>query len=82
MVAFVLAMVARHTETSTMNDKKPKKFITYSELAELTNLPLGTLYHRVAEKKIPHVRLGRRLVRFDAEEIARWLKAQEVAPAK
>ena len=61
---------------------KTKKLLTYAEAAELTSLPLGTLYHRVSKKEIPHLRLGRRLVRFDAEEITRWLKAQEVTAAR
>lgn len=65
-----------------MNKKKKPKYLTYPELAEALNLPLGTLYSKVAGRSIPHVRLGRRLVRFDAEEIARWLKAQEVAAAR
>lgn len=66
---------------NTMTEKKTQ-YLTYAELSEATNLPVGTLYHRVAKKQIPHVRLGRRLVRFDSDEIARWLKAQEVTAAR
>ena len=65
-----------------MNEKKKPKYLTYPELALELNLPLGTLYSKVASRSIPHVRLGRRLVRFDADQIAAWLKAQEIAPAK
>jgi excisionase family DNA binding protein len=65
-----------------MNQKKKPKYLTYPELAQALNLPLGTLYSNVASRSIPHVRLGRRLVRFDADQISAWLKAQEFAPAK
>jgi excisionase family DNA binding protein len=73
---------ARRQGDDDVNEKKKRKLLTYAQVSEETNLPLGTLYHRVAEKKIPHLRLGRRLVRFDADEVAAWLKAQEVAAAK
>lgn len=80
MVNSPFAMVAEDKET-TMTEKRPQ-YLTYRELAQVLNLPLGTLYHRVSRKEIPHVRLGRRLVRFDVEEIGKWLKAQEVTTTR
>jgi excisionase family DNA binding protein len=74
-------MTAADKETITMNEKRPK-YLTYPELAQALNLPVGTLYSKVASHSIPHVRLGRRLVRFDTDKIAAWLRAQEIAPAK
>lgn len=65
-----------------MIEKRTPRYLSYPELAQALNLPLGTLYSKVASRSIPHVRLGRRLVRFDAEEISRWLKAQEVTAAR
>ena len=38
--------------------------LTYADLQRLLALPLGTLYSMVARKRIPHVRLGPRIVRF------------------
>jgi excisionase family DNA binding protein len=35
--------------------------LTYDEASKLLNLKLGTLYARVAQSRVPHVRLGRRL---------------------
>ena len=51
------------------------KLITYKKAAEYLDLPVGTLYAWVHEKKIPHVRLGKRTVRFDQDELARWVAA-------
>lgn len=54
------------------------KLITYQELAEHLGLPIGTLYAWVSEKRIPHIRLGGRLVRFRWTEIDRWLRDRAV----
>lgn len=51
------------------------KLITYQKAAEYLDLPVGTLYAWVHEKKIPHVRLGPRTVRFDLDELVRWVVA-------
>lgn len=50
------------------------------ELAErMTGLGRSTLYGLVHERRIPHVRLSGRLVRFRASELQRWLDAHAVA---
>lgn len=48
--------------------------LTYSQTAKAYNFKLGTLYALVAQNRIPHVRLGRRLVRFSRVAIEAWLK--------
>lgn len=48
--------------------------LSYAEAADLTGLPLGTLYALVAQKRIPHVRLGPRLVRFPRAKLDAWLR--------
>ena len=65
---------------TAQNDMKQTALITYRDLAAWISLPLGTLYSLVAKKRIPHVRLGRRIVRFDRAEITSWLteKSSEV----
>lgn len=49
------------------------KLVTYAKAAEFLDMPLGTLYALVHQERIPHIRLGNRLVRFDIEELERWL---------
>jgi excisionase family DNA binding protein len=50
------------------------------ELAEqLTGLKRSTLYALVHERRIPHVRLSGRLVRFRADEVRAWLESHRVA---
>jgi len=53
--------------------------ISYAAAAGLLGLPRGTLYWLVAEKRIPHIRLGRRLVRFSKRDLHQWLADHAVA---
>jgi len=55
--------------------------ITYDEAAKRLGLALGTLYALVHAGRIPHVRLGKRLVRFRPAEIERWLESHSVPAA-
>lgn len=55
-----------------------KRLLSYTELAELTGIPRGTLSRWVSEGKVPHLRFGTRSVRFDPDEIERWLDEHRV----
>lgn len=57
-----------------------KEHLTYRELAALLDVKLGTLYAWVARKEIPHVRLGRRVVRFRVQDIKDWLEKRKAGP--
>jgi excisionase family DNA binding protein len=50
-----------------------KQLLTYKKLAEFLGVKEGTLYWWVHEKRIPHLKLGARVVRFDPEAISVWL---------
>jgi excisionase family DNA binding protein len=54
------------------------EFVTYEQASELTGLPVGTLYALVHHKRIPHLRLSRRLVRFSRASLLAWLEAHRV----
>lgn len=56
------------------------ELLTYSEAARMLNLKIGTLYALVAQSRVPHVRLGRRLVRFSRAELDEWLRQHRVEP--
>lgn len=57
-----------------------KPLLTYDEASRLLCVPVNTLYAWVSQKRIPHVRLSGRMVRFDPEELARWIEARRVSP--
>jgi excisionase family DNA binding protein len=54
--------------------------LTYAQASNHLNLKLGTLYALVAQGRVPHVRLGRRLVRFYRSDLDAWLKTLAVVP--
>ena len=53
--------------------------ITYPQAAALLGVPVGTLYCWVHERRIPHIRLGARLVRFSRTATLDWLNGHHVA---
>ena len=58
-----------------MEDQK----LNYKQVSEQYGIPLGTLYTLVFTKRIPHIRLGKRFVRFSKNEIEAWMKACSVS---
>jgi excisionase family DNA binding protein len=43
--------------------------LTYAQAARFLNVRLGTLYSLVSRKEVPHVRFGKRLVRFSRQAL-------------
>ena len=58
---------------------KDSKLLTYSDVAAKFAIKKGTLYALVCQKRIPHVRIGPRFVRFAEDDIERWLAEKSVA---
>jgi len=50
-----------------------KLLLTIDELAEMTGLSVGTLYHWISQKRIPVVRFSSRCVRFSRPAIEAWI---------
>ena len=54
--------------------------LTYSQVSELLGIKVSTLYSLVSRKRIPHVKLGRRLVRFQKDRLLEWVEDSMVLP--
>ena len=54
------------------------ELLTYKQAAKILQLKMGTLYSLVSQKRIPHVRISGRMVRFKPSELDRWVKSQTV----
>ena len=48
----------------------PKRLWKIHEVARFLGLTVGTCYHLVSEGRIPVIRLSRRCIRFDPEQLA------------
>ncbi len=44
-----------------------------NQAARLLHVPRSTLYELVRSRGLPHVRIGRRGLRFTREDLARWV---------
>lgn len=52
--------------------------LTYEEASRRLNIRKNTLYALVSQGRIPHVRLGKRMVRFDAGALDAWIAEHTV----
>lgn len=50
------------------------RLLTINEVAELTGLTVGTLYHFVSQRRIPVVRLSKRCIRFRHSDLSHWIQ--------
>jgi excisionase family DNA binding protein len=57
--------------------KQEQEFLEYRDLLQY-GIKLGTAYSLVSQGRIPHIRLGKRFVRFSKKSILEWLKSHEV----
>ncbi len=55
-----------------------EELITYAQASKLLNVKRGTLYALVSQKRIPHIRLGRRIVRFSPSALAELVAERTV----
>ena len=55
-------------------------YLDYSQAAALLGIKVGTLYALVHHKRIPHIRLGKRFVRFDKDRLRAWMREHYVEP--
>lgn len=56
-----------------------KELLTYKQASGFLQIQLGTLYSLVSHRRIPHIRLSNRMVRFRRSDIEKWIANQEVS---
>ena len=52
------------------------RLLTTQQVAEYMNIPLSTIYAMVQRKQIPFKRFGKKSIRFDRQEIDKWIDEQ------
>ena len=63
-------------------EKFTLSFLNYQEAADYLGLKCSTLYALVAQRRVPHIRIGPRFVRFYADELDAWIAKKRVEPEK
>jgi excisionase family DNA binding protein len=68
--------VVAKQDSSAAGSQSPAadRLLTINEVAEMTGLAVGTLYHFVSQKRIPVVRLSKRCIRFRQSDLADWVQ--------
>ncbi len=54
------------------------ELLTYAEAATILKLPIGSLYGLVSKGIIPHIRLSKRIVRFDRAELQALIESNRI----
>jgi excisionase family DNA binding protein len=57
----------------------PDDLLTYAQAADHLGLRVGTLHSLVHCLRVPHIRFGRRLVRFRRTDLDAWVEQHSVA---
>lgn len=67
-------------EGGDVKGHEDKLLLDIEEVAELTGLSVGTLYHWVSQRRIPVVRFSSRCIRFRRCDLDAWIqKATELS---
>lgn len=53
-------------------------YIRYAEAAKYLGIGVSTLYSMVHLRKVPHIRVGKRLVLFSRTALEQWVKSHSV----
>ena len=56
-----------------------ERYLTIKELARYLKVSKPTIYKWIAGKKIPYIRKGKRVIRFDLEKIDSFMGKNQVA---
>lgn len=65
-----------------VHDKYGNRLLTITEVAEITGLAVGSLYHLVSERRIPVIALSRRCIRFHPQQLDDWLNGLTIKQEK
>ena len=58
-----------------------EKLLNATEVAQLLNIPLSTVYFYAARRVLPSLKFGRQR-RFKQQEVLQWLEAQQAGNAE
>jgi excisionase family DNA binding protein len=62
------------------HDASRDRLLTIREVAALTNLSVGGLYHRVSAQQLKVVRFSKRCIRFRYSDVVEWIEMHTAQP--
>ena len=61
-------------------DADPEPLLTYAEASERLGVPVAVLHGWVKRQRIPHIRVARRIVRFEPRALDAFIRGRTVTP--
>jgi len=79
--------VLRREKAEAEIARKDARFLTAEEVAKFLGVSVATIRSWSSRKsgyepKIPHIKIGRNIIRYDRETVIAWMKAKEYFPVK
>ena len=71
----------RVADQGNQKEINENRLMTISDLCEYLNCKPSYVYRLTYERKIPHIKLGRRTLRFDPRQINEWLADNRIEPS-
>lgn len=71
-------MAGQNSHAEDGEEVREERLLTYEQASQLLMVPKGTLYSWVHCRRIPHIRLGPRLVKFRPSDLTQWVEAHRV----
>jgi excisionase family DNA binding protein len=59
-----------------------RRLVPVDEIAELLSLPIATIYDLARRNELPSVRIARKILRFDLDEIEKTINSRRNRPAQ
>lgn len=54
-----------------------KRLLNIDELVEYISVPKGTIYNWISQKKLPYIKMGRR-IKFDKQDIDKFIETKKI----
>jgi len=59
-----------------------EKLLDIDELSQILGVKKSTVYNWISQNKIPHIKIGKRILKFRAKDIEAWIEAKSVNYSK
>jgi len=56
-----------------MSEKHELSLLTARDISRVLNVQASTVYSWVKKRKIPHIKLGDKTIRFDYKDVQKWI---------
>jgi len=63
-----------------MTQRLEKRLLDIDEASEYLGITKNTLYGMTSQRRIPFVKIGGKMLRFDVQDLDRWIEKKKIVP--